>query len=504
MREDFQLLEARTADVRVEMRWRSDRPYINPHAIFSKEFRANAPGYSEHITAVIGRNGTGKSHLLSSIVQSFIILEELKYGKRDSAKSFPLEYLSYIVNGRHCLITTDSRRRIEIRVDGKSIHASGLPLPQRVVALTISPFDKFPIPRLIPHSIQPADQSLYHYLGLRDRFGKAAIETLLFRALSSLFDTKENDALRQSNISTVFAFLGLEPELTVIYRRHISASLRNAVLHGAKLDDRRIYGSVDQLRRVEEVLRSGISEDELKHLLVMALNRSFNDKGAVRVRADFKAGGILDETFAMLQPVRRAGFLRLSAVEIKQTKNGLVSDLKRASSGQLSMVAALLSLASVITNGSLVLIDEPELSLHPEWQIKYVDLLSKTFARYTGCHFVVATHSPLVISELPEHANVISLDESDLPPSEDLQGQSADYLLAVAFGLPNAGNLHVKERLVASIRLVANGDFKSPELKSHMLQLLKFRAEMEPDDPAVALINSLEEATKDSVPGAKS
>jgi len=66
---DFQLLEARTANVRVEMPWRRDRPYMNPHAVFSKPNLQGSSKQREHITAIIGKNGTGKSHLLGAIVK---------------------------------------------------------------------------------------------------------------------------------------------------------------------------------------------------------------------------------------------------------------------------------------------------------------------------------------------------------------------------------------------------------------------------------------------------
>lgn len=486
--EGFQLIEARTFDKSSQKNWQDTRK--SPRAIFSQgsTYRSD----SEHMTAIIGRNGTGKSHLLGSIVQAFTILEDLLKGKRTTVSNFPLAYLDYIVDGFHCTLQYFGHQDLRLARDGIVTDISGFPLPQRVVALTISPFDKFPVPRMIPNSVSQWGTSLYHYLGLRDRFGKAAIETLLFRALSNLFDSETNDAMRRANISAVFNFLDLVPELSVVYSKRIPQSLQNSLQRGASLDDPIIYESEDQSRKVLDVLRS-VPEFHLRFLLDVAMSRL--DKGALRVRADFAAGGILDDTFDDLQPLRRAGFLRLSAVEITH-KNGERSNLKKASSGQVSMISSLLALSSVITNGSLVLIDEPELSLHPEWQIKYVDLLLRTFARYQGCHFVVATHSPLVVSELPGHATIISLDDDKLPADENLKGQSADYLLAVAFGLPSSANLHVKERLVSAIKLVANGQANSNEFAKELQLLLKFRSEMAHGDPAIKIINSLEAASK--------
>lgn len=494
-REDFELLEARTGDVPVEMPWRRDTPWMNPRAVFTSGSPTTGSSSSEHITAVIGKNGTGKSHLLSAIAQTFVVLEELQAHKRRTVPTLPLELLSYRINGRVCTVKRTLDKQLNITVDDKRVGLSALPLPRRVVALTISPFDKFPVPRTATFSAAPAELSSYTYLGLRDRFGKAAIETLLFRSLTNLFEERENENLRRINIGAVFEFLGLQPRLSVIYELRVSVSLRQALAQGARLTDPAIFRDRSQLRRTEEVLRGGVSEPKLRSALLSALERA--DKRVIRMDADFTQGGMLDESYLVMQPLRRAGFLRLSAVEVT-LEDGLVSDLKRASSGQLSMISALLALASVIMNASLVLIDEPELSLHPEWQVQYVDLLTRTFARYQGCHFVVATHSPLVVSQLPSHANVISLDQEGVAPVLRMQGQSADYLLAEAFGFPTSGNLHVKNMIRDALLLVANGDARSQRFRDLLTDLQRLGREIEPASPAKAIIDNLEEVASEA------
>jgi len=48
-----------------------------------------------------------------------------------------------------------------------------------------------------------------------------------------------------------------------------------------------------------------------------------------------------------------------------------------------------------IKTGGIVFIDEPELSLHPEWQIGYIPFLQKIFG--TDIQFILATHSPYIV-----------------------------------------------------------------------------------------------------------
>ena len=132
--EDFQLLEARTADVRVDMPWRRDRPYMNPHAVFSRQVRRSHTMQHEHITAIIGKNGTGKSHLLSAIVRTFIAIEDHQLNKRRILKNLPLEYLSYLCDGKLCVVEQDRFHReiINVTIDGMSVSILALPLPRRV------------------------------------------------------------------------------------------------------------------------------------------------------------------------------------------------------------------------------------------------------------------------------------------------------------------------------------------------------------------------------------
>lgn len=475
------------------MPWRRQPEFMDPHVTFSEQSRQLSELASEHITALIGKNGTGKSHLLSSIVQTFLSIEQVQQQKKRSLRDLPLEYLAYRLNGRHCVVQMASKPRlVECLVDGFLVRVGELPLPKRVVALTISPFDKFPVPRSLRHSVKPVEPSIYEYLGLRDQFGKASMESLLFRSLNNLFEEGENEALRRINIGAVFEFLGLEPFLTVIYRLRIGSRLQRMLRSGFSGDVREFLSFSDQ-RNVEEFLRSDFALGDLTDLLRLAVSRE--EGGFVRTTADFGLGGSLDDTFRTLQPLRRAGLLRLSGVEVKQV-NGPRSNLRRASSGQLSMISALLALASVIDNASLVLIDEPELSLHPEWQVDYVNLLVKTFARFKGCHFVVATHSPMVVSQLPKHANIIALDRPNLPPSEEIAGQSADYLLAEVFGAPMHGNLYIRERVVSALGLIAEGKARSSEFEHVLADLANIAKVVRPDDPIKSILGDISEVAR--------
>ena len=56
-------------------------------------------------------------------------------------------------------------------------------------------------------------------------------------------------------------------------------------------------------------------------------------------------------------------------------------------------------------DGALILIDEPETSLHPKWQKKYVQFLMDVFVRL-NIQFVIATHSPYILQGMRDGNSV--------------------------------------------------------------------------------------------------
>ena len=77
------------------------------------------------------------------------------------------------------------------------------------------------------------------------------------------------------------------------------------------------------------------------------------------------------------------------------------------SSGQLRALSILSSIANT-EEGTVILLDEPELSLHIDWQRKLVHYLS-LFKR----PIVIATHSPDIIYEHTEKV-------VEVPPREEV------------------------------------------------------------------------------------
>ncbi|MCT7549080.1 ATP-binding protein [Aliarcobacter butzleri] len=86
----------------------------------------------------------------------------------------------------------------------------------------------------------------------------------------------------------------------------------------------------------------------------------------------------------------------LNEIEIYLEKNDLDIELKNASSGELMLLSKLLFISNHIKNNSIIIIDEPENSLHPKWQKDYIEKIIYFFNELEP-KIIIATHSPLII-----------------------------------------------------------------------------------------------------------
>jgi predicted ATPase len=87
----------------------------------------------------------------------------------------------------------------------------------------------------------------------------------------------------------------------------------------------------------------------------------------------------------------------IEPIEVFLSKENNAIPLLEASSGELSLITSIIYISSIIDENTVILIDEPENSLHPKWQREYVKTMMDIFHYYQPM-FVIATHSPMIIS----------------------------------------------------------------------------------------------------------
>ena len=134
-------------------------------------------------------------------------------------------------------------------------------------------------------------------------------------------------------------------------------------------------------------------------------------------------------------------------------KNDELIHASGMSSGQICTLLISMKIYSEICDGALILIDEPEVSMHPAWQREIIPSLEKMFSSYKGCHFIIATHSPQVVASIPEiNSSVVLLgNEPSLISGKDVHGKSSDFQLFNTLNYAGESNEYVIKKLLTIV-----------------------------------------------------
>jgi len=153
----------------------------------------------------------------------------------------------------------------------------------------------------------------------------------------------------------------------------------------------------------------------------------------------------------------------------------------------------LLGIGSQIEDNALVCIDEPEVCLHPEWQERYVHMLLKAFGNYTGCQFLIATHSPQIVAELPQsNCFVMDMDSGIAFESKDFSHKSVDFQLARVFKTPGHGNEYLTKIAVSLFTKIGRKLPLSDEELQHAELLRTLFDRLSEQDPLRDLIAAID------------
>lgn len=110
---------------------------------------------------------------------------------------------------------------------------------------------------------------------------------------------------------------------------------------------------------------------------------------------------------------------------------------RHLSSGELAMLQFAAQAIASIEQGSLLLLDEPETHLHPNYIAKFMDLLQELLRR-TQSIAIVATHSAYIVREVPRQRVSIFIDSDEgtmiSRPRIQSFGASVDSLSSFIFG----------------------------------------------------------------------
>lgn len=134
---------------------------------------------------------------------------------------------------------------------------------------------------------------------------------------------------------------------------------------------------------------------------------------------------------------------------MREGRSSAIAQFNDLSSGEQQLLVLALKLTCYASPGCVFLLDEPELSLHVNWQRAIPEVL-RTVAEAFSCAAVTATHSPIIISGATHRGDICYASRSHVLTKLDMERSgSVDSALFDSFQTYTVNNRQVHERCAA-------------------------------------------------------
>lgn len=463
-------------------------------------------------TVLIGKNGSGKSRILSSIAHLFCSIDiGKKLVRRDSYNyrrdsSYPENFqCSYYNNDVNTIVHIAERRIFGVREAISTLEKKQI-LPESLICISTSPFDRFPTEREYYSPMRKKNnEEFYFYYGIKDKgYGNPVV--ILLEKIIFLLSSKTQENQKTAFVKTLY-FLNYQPRIKAIFRLKTSIDKLIINMQSLSPDDFLSYIlTITKTSKSYYEKYQGIDYNSICNAIYSLQNEI--DLGLygryIDINVDY-SGNTENyrsyETISDIKILSDLNILSLHDVILYPEDNGVYyqhytgeyqqgRSLYDASSGEQCILLSTLSIASAIKNNALILIDEPEISLHPEWQETYIELLMQIFNNHNGCHFIIATHSPQIISRLNnENCYITQTENGELKTAKEYIDKSADFQLARLFHTPGKENEYLRRLSVNILTKISKGIQLSHENLRDIEILMNAHNKLDPDDTVKTLID---------------
>ncbi|EHM49912.1 AAA family ATPase [Yokenella regensburgei] len=430
-------------------------------------------------TVITGKNACGKSSLLGKIVNSFIFQGESKR---------------------------------------MNLAESSVSQPKKVIAVSTSRFDKFPTIENAKNNIKFTDS--YNYLGFSGKHSSPS--DILSDGFLSIIKGIMHDDKNTSRIGDVFNYLGFNQNISVNfdikvnvgylhtkeynnYARKYITSIDNKLYNHNEMRDYINFSKwfnqtflEDYIARDSDIKHHFLNQkdtyqsnvDRLSFLkYIENTTNNFGGKN-FNIKFDLYDKDSIDKAdYEWLIYLMSKGAVKVKNINLTNKNEKTSFSFNQASSGQQCIMTMMIGIAGSIDDNSLICIDEPEISLHPQWQLDFIKLLQKTFNHYNGCHFIIATHSPQIVSGLEQRNGYIcSLEKNQLHDAITTSKKSADFQLAEIFNSPGYKNEYLLRVLLSFLTNPHEFSNTSVNSLSEIERIINQKENITPTDPVYKLI----------------
>lgn len=481
---------------------------------------------SPYFTIIIGPNGTGKSEILRCLL--LIWRDFYQYFTDEEPQHQPLHFfytLEYTLGNQEYQYSNDMEAKLTALTKTRKPYLRGRLFdsnsklvtisnknyndifPLQVVAQSIMMTDKFFVQRNEKEKLRFAP---YHYLGIRNRPQQTSTGYYIRRTVDLIIKAIDNEYF-QKGVNNLVDFIGATGSFIVQYKTinfklFYTGSLTAEVLDQyfkeieIKYKGKQAPYKLADFKRLKRNVLELLKKVDFVNLLVNE-NKLIDIRNSSAKTLNFDLRNpdqmaFLKEHQYDIDWLRKLGLL--TAPTIKFSDKDV--ELKSASSGEFHLFTTMIGLMASTRANSLIIIDEPEISLHPNWQMKYLQFIRELFAgtdRVTS-HIIIATHSHFLVSDLPgENSNIIGLKKKDgeiepIEISKNTYGWSAEEVLLEVFQVPTTRNHFISEKIGEILDEIANPDKKIGVIKSLVNELIERNIDkLSKEDPLKEIVDKL-------------
>lgn len=448
-----------------------------------------APLYS----VLIGCNGVGKSTLLKEMVDFFVDLHAYINNfkqKMSSANKARLKGVKYHIDGVCCEVIRIGRTFLT-KIDDRFLASKKLRVPT-IVACNFGAFDKFPVQKVNGFSQTRYDVPYYKYVGAHVNGNMISSSAIAFRLLFAL---KENmDDRQRQNLSSILDFIGYDHTITLNY----SIVLRSKK-NGSVYDH--VFQHVQKDKEYSK-LTSEQKSNKVRELYDFYKNKEFAKQPTCNYDIDIDQNSLAaNEDLNYIYKLKQYDLVQAASVVFY--KNGKQIASEEMSSGEFAMLSMVLSISTAASDShTLILIDEPELSLHPNWQMTIIDNLDRALKDQV-CHLLIATHSHMLVSDLPMNRSSVSQWEKDKDGNlianrieENTYGWSAEEVLLKVFKTATDRNRYFGERIAKLLEQMGNDTITKEAVADELNELQEISQHLSDVDPMKMVLNTIIDAYK--------
>ncbi|MCK4762275.1 MAG: AAA family ATPase [Candidatus Aminicenantes bacterium] len=221
--------------------------------------------------------------------------------------------------------------------------------------------------------------------------------------------------------------------------------------------------------KFENIVDREAIEDVPSYIASYISGEVFKNQELPAKQAIDKVCGEINSLFDMLEiDAKLIGLKPEEKLLIFENSAGKTFDINHLSSGEKQLFVRALALKMLNANNSIILVDEPEISLHPQWQQRIMKVYEKVGKNN---QVIAATHSPHIVASVKkESVKLLKRHKGkiEIAGYKDINGSyglPVDIVLQELMELNTTRDPEVANEIRELWDMIHNGSFREPGFK---------------------------------------